>query len=116
MFAHLTSPRWLDDTEITRIDRGSSAVRLCRISLAQSAATRPTAKAKYGTWGVDLTARDSSVRPDAIRQRLLTDPHSPPNSVSTASSATSTRGTGRSTSSPATSSIYLAPEQRVHIW
>jgi len=115
MFAHLTSPRWLDDTEITRIDRGSSAVRLCRISLAQSAATRPTAKAKYGTWGVDLTARDSSVRPDAIRQRLLTDPHSPPefrvNGV-----VRNVDAWYRAFNIQPGDQLYLAPEQRVHIW
>jgi len=41
-----------------------AALFACAASvLAQSAATRPAAKAKYGTWGVDLTARDSSVRP-----------------------------------------------------
>ena len=44
-------------------------------------------------------------REGALRQQLLTDPHSPRATGSTASSATSTPGTRRSTSSPATSCI-----------
>jgi putative endopeptidase len=57
----------------------------------------------------------SKIREGALRQRCSPIRTARPNIGSTASSATSTPGTRRSTSSPATR-LYLPPEQRVHIW
>ncbi len=59
---------------------------------------------------------ETKQREGALRQRLLTDEHSPVESIaSTASSETSTPGTRRSTSSRATR-CTCRPKQRVRIW
>ena len=64
MFAYLTSSEMDSMTQKSHVLIVAAAVLACTASLlAQSAATQSAAKAKYGTWGVDLTARDASVRP-----------------------------------------------------
>ena len=57
----------------------------------------------------------TSMRPDALRQRLLTDPHSPPefrvNGV-----VRNVDAWYRAFNIQPGDKLYLAPEQRVHIW
>jgi len=57
----------------------------------------------------------TSMRPDAIRQRLLTDPHSPPefrvNGV-----VRNVDAWYRAFNIQPGDQLYLAPEQRGHIW